>query len=143
MYLFVYGSLLTGLSNHKILQYGNAKFISSYETHEKYYMVGLKSGAYPYVIDEPVHPTCQATTIRGELYEISEHLLAKLDAFEGHPHHYTRQLIAVHNGNVFEPVMAYTYMITNEYMKTEIAAAFDQRFANVTGGDWKRFIPMQ
>lgn len=139
MYLFVYGSLLTNLPNHKLLKYGNARLLGIYKTQDPFYMIGLKSGAYPYLLDEPVHPNCKESTIIGELYEVSEHLLEKLDSFEGHPHHYTRQSIIVNNGNIFEPIVAYTYMVTNEFMKAEISAAFETRFVPIPSGDWKKF----
>ncbi len=128
------------LPNHHLLEEGGAQFLGSHETEEKLFMVGLKSGAYPYVIDEAVHPSCQATTIKGEVYEVPYDLILRLDAFEGHPYHYTRQTVIVHSGNRFQPVIAYTYIVINEFMKAEIEAAFDERFMVVPDGDWKNLI---
>ncbi len=140
MKIFVYGSLMRGFPNHHLIEEGNAQFLGVHESEEKLYMVGLRSGAYPYLIDEAVHPSCQPTTIKGEVYEVSYDLIQRLDAFEGHPYHYTRQTLIVHNGNRFQPVIAYTYMIINEFMKAEIEAAFEERFIIVPDGDWKNLI---
>ncbi len=140
MKIFVYGSLMRDLPNHHLLEEAGAQFLGSFETEEKLFMVGLKSRAYPYVIDEAVHPSCQATTIKGEVYEVSYDLIQRLDAFEGHPYHYTRQTLIVHSGNKFQPVIAYTYMVINDFLKSEIEAAFEERFIVVPDGDWKKLI---
>jgi gamma-glutamylcyclotransferase (GGCT)/AIG2-like uncharacterized protein YtfP len=42
----------------------------------------------------------------GEVYEVSDEVLAHLDALEGHPHAYERQLVGVHGVPV---VQAYLY----------------------------------
>lgn len=131
---------MRGFPNHHLLEEGGAVLLGEYETEEKLYMVGLRSGAYPYVIDEAVHPSCQATTIKGEVYEVPYDFILRLDAFEGHPNHYTRQTIIVHKGNRFQPIIAYTYMVINDFLKFEIEAAFEERFINVPDGDWKNLI---
>ncbi len=140
MKIFVYGSLMRDLPNHHLLEEGGAQFLGVYESEEKLFMIGLRSGAYPYLIDESVHTSCQATTIKGEVYEVSYDLIQRLDAFEGHPYHYTRQTIIVHAGNKFQPVIAYTYLVINDFLKAEIEAAFEERFINVPDGDWKNLI---
>ncbi len=165
MKIFVYGSLMRDFPNHHLLEEGGAVLLGEYESEEKLFMIGLKSRAYPYLIDESVHPSCQATTIKGEVYEVSYDLIKRLDAFEGHPYHYTRQTLIVFprqslgqspspqplvrdevhalaspNINKFQPIIAYTYMVINEFMKAEIEAAFDERFINVPDGDWKNLI---
>ena len=136
MKLFVYGSLRQGFPNHHLLKEGGAVLLGTFESEEKLYMVGLRSGAYPYVIDEPVHPTCVPTIIKGEVYEVSYDLMRRLDTFEGHPHHYTRVTLIVHQDNRFQPIIAYTYMVINEFLKAEISAAFEERFINIPSGDW-------
>jgi gamma-glutamylcyclotransferase (GGCT)/AIG2-like uncharacterized protein YtfP len=138
MKIFVYGSLMRGFPNHHLIEEGNAQFLGVHESEEKLYMVGLRSGAYPYLIDEPVHPTCQATTIKGEVYEVTYDLIQRLDLFEGHPHHYTRTPIIVYQDDRFKPTIAYTYMVIHEFMKDEIAVAFEERFVTVPSGDWKK-----
>lgn len=140
MKLFVYGSLRQGFPNHHLLTEGGAVLLGEYESEEKLYMVGLKSGAYPYVIDESLHPTCVQTTIRGEVYEVTYDLMQRLDLFEGHPNHYTRVPIIVHQNDKFKPTIAYTYIVINEYLKSEIAVAFEDRFTVVPSGDWKKML---
>ena len=136
MKLFVYGSLREGFPNHHLLLEGGAIPLGNFESEENLYMVGLKSGAYPYVLDEPVHPTCIPTTIKGEVYEVTYNLMRRLDTFEGHPHHYTRTTLIVHQGNKFQPTIAYTYIVINEYLKSEIAEVFEKKFNVISSGDW-------
>ena len=140
MKIFVYGSLRKGLHNHHLLEEGGAVLLGDFESEEKLFMIGLRSGAYPYVIDEPVHQSCQLTTIKGEVYEVSYDLIQRLDLFEGHPHHYTRTPIIVYQEDRFKPVIAYTYIVINEFLKAEIELAFEERFMVVPDGDWKNLI---
>ena len=83
--IFVYGTLLRGLSNHAIL--AQARFLGTARTKESY---ALYVDTYPKVIrDEPVSP------VRGELYLVDGPTLALLDDLEDHPFMYRREQIAV------------------------------------------------
>ena len=83
--IFVYGTLLRGLSNHAIL--AQARFLGTARTKEPY---ALYVDTYPKVIrDEPVSP------VTGELYLVDGPTLALLDDLEDHPFMYRREQIAV------------------------------------------------
>jgi gamma-glutamylaminecyclotransferase len=83
--VFVYGTLLRGLSNHTLL--AQARFLGAARTKEAY---ALYVAAYPKVIrDEPVSP------IVGELYLVNGPTLALLDDLEDHPFMYRREQISV------------------------------------------------
>jgi gamma-glutamylaminecyclotransferase len=132
MLLFVYGSLRKGLPNHPLLS--DASYIGTYTTRDTYYMAGLKSQAYPYVTEEPLHASLQPTQITGELYDLPESLLQTLDALEGHPDEYMRKPVDLSDGTQAE-----MYVLQNPVTKREIAKAFQRgwtRFVSVPGGDW-------
>jgi gamma-glutamylcyclotransferase (GGCT)/AIG2-like uncharacterized protein YtfP len=71
--IIVYGTLKKGFGNHRLLQ--NAKFLGKALTKNKYKMT--KSGI-PFVHEDK--PEVQIT---GEVYEVSEADMPRLDALEG------------------------------------------------------------
>lgn len=133
--VFVYGSLRKGLANHTKLR--DAVYKGPFRTKEDYYMIGLKSKAYPYVTSEKLHESLTHTHITGELYEVSEDLLAELDILEGHPTNYTRTRVALEPlSSKGASMEAWMYVLTNAEIQTGIARAFDRRFVAVPTGDW-------
>lgn len=83
--VFVYGTLLRGLSNHTLL--AQARFLGPARTKLRY---ALYLNAFPRVIrNEPVSP------IVGELYLVDGPTLALLDDLEDHPFEYRREQVAV------------------------------------------------
>ncbi len=136
--IFVYGSLRQGLQNNYKIKLESAEFKGIYHTTKKYYMIGAKSGAYPYVVAEQLHDTLEPTYIHGELYLVSNELLSLLDEMEGHPTQYKRQSVEIVNaaGNTEHAQM---YILENEELKTGISKSFERRFVPVNGGDWKKY----
>lgn len=137
-YIFVYGSLRKGLINHQTMINVGAKYIDNFETVDKYYMIGLKSKAYPYVIKENIGYNLIPGPIYGEVYEISKEGLSYLDRLEGHPTNYLRKEISVFNGKYYKNV--YMYILENKEMIKEIRDNFDKRFTSVHGNNWTTFI---
>ena len=83
--VFVYGTLLRGLSNHTLL--AQARFLGEAWTKNSY---ALYLDTFPKVIrDEPV------STIAGELYLVDGTTLALLDDLEDHPFMYRREQVSV------------------------------------------------
>lgn len=134
--LFLYGSLRQGLQNNYKLE--SAEFKGMYHTTKKYFMIGAKSGAYPYVVAEKLHDSLEHTEIHGELYLVSNVLLSSLDEMEGHPTQYKRQSVEIVNA-AGHTEYAQMYILENEELKTGITKGFDCRFAHVSSGDWKKY----
>jgi gamma-glutamylcyclotransferase (GGCT)/AIG2-like uncharacterized protein YtfP len=86
IWLFVYGSLLRGGRHHEEL--AGATFVREARTSAGFAIYDI--GDYPALVrtDEGV--------VSGELYEVSERLLAALDAFEGDG--YERGLVTLEDG---------------------------------------------
>jgi gamma-glutamylaminecyclotransferase len=81
--LFVYGTLKRNFSNHHLLK--DSKFLGTGRTKEKYAM--YESGI-PFVVkNEPV------SSIYGELYQVDDATLQRLDRLEGHPDWYCREQV--------------------------------------------------
>lgn len=90
--LFVYGTLKEGYPYHIIIS--DCKKVGDAETVNMFTMVDL--GPFPMVIDKP-----KTHTIKGELYEINDKVLTRLDTLEGYPIFYSRrkeQFIMINNG---------------------------------------------
>jgi len=85
--LFVYGTLMSGHGNNCLLE--GAKFLGVAYSHKAYV---LANGGFPVaytkgIEDFPLLP------IRGEVWEVEDHHIARCDRLEGHPNWYKRGTI--------------------------------------------------
>ena len=109
--VFVYGTLKRGCYNHSWLQ--SAK---GYPAIAK--QIELYAGPhYPFAM----RGRGQA---RGEVYEVNEAILKKLDDLEGHPHYYHRELTSVIVDS--KAIEAWIYLNDKAYSYPRIA-----------NGDWQ------
>ena len=84
-FIFAYGTLMSGLGNHHFLQ--AETFVGRATTIQKY---SLFAAGVPFV-----NPTDQRTLILGEVWEVSQEALVKIDKLEGNPDWYTRTPVQV------------------------------------------------
>ena len=134
--VFVYGSLRKGLPNHKRVETSPSS--GEWETKKTYYMIGTKSGVYPYVSEEQLHEDLVASHIHGEVYIVDDDVLSGLDVLEGHPTQYKRVMIPLQNGK--RKMEAYMYLLESEELKEGIRKSFSRRFVSVPEGDWVRHL---
>lgn len=110
----VYGSLRSGLGNHRVL--GDSPYIDTVRIHgfDMY-----SYGSYPYV-------TTSDGEITVELYRVPDGDIAYgLDCLEGFPQFYDRKLVPTPHGQ------AWIYFIDNEN---------NEHFPHVKHGDWKKYL---
>ena len=81
--VFVYGTLMKGEHHHEVLK--EASFVGLTETHAHYELVQIDY--YPSLLPEG------QTRVVGELYEVDDTTLAKLDELEEVPDYYVRERI--------------------------------------------------
>ena len=86
--VFVYGTLLSGEPNHRVLT--GARFLGPARTVPAFELASL--GPYPALV-----PGGDVAVV-GELYEVDDAGLARLDWLEGYPELYDRQEIALTDG---------------------------------------------
>ena len=89
--LFVYGTLKKGFHNNFYLR--DARYLGEFTTDPGYSMYSF--GNYPAVCETGDTP------ILGEVYEISEQLLASTDRLEWYPEYYQRVLIETSFGEAW------------------------------------------
>lgn len=111
--VLVYGSLMSGQMNHRVLC--GARFVRVARTDAVFTLVSL--GAYPALI------AGGATSVRGEIYELDDATLARVDRFEGHPTFYRREPVPLRGGT---SVFAYV-----------LASSITRRHDIVESGDWR------
>ncbi len=112
--IFVYGSLLGGERNHRVLE--GARFVGEARTAPSFSLHDL--GSYPAMVADGSH------AIVGELYEVDELTLARLDSLEGHPSYYERHTITLADGNAAE-----TYLLPRDQV---------DHAPLITSGDWRQ-----
>jgi gamma-glutamylcyclotransferase (GGCT)/AIG2-like uncharacterized protein YtfP len=114
--VFVYGSLLKGLSNDGLL--AEAEFLAAGATQAAYRLVDL--GPYPGMV------AGGATAVVGEVYRVPQRLLGALDELEDHPHVYVRTAISLADGR---EVLAYL-------LRPHLAEGRPE----VASGDWRAYV---
>lgn len=89
MLLFVYGTLRRGQRNHHFLE--NARFITKAKSTAVFSVSLKKTDKYPegYPIALP-SDAANAQKLEGEIYEIDEETLMRIDILEEYPHEYDR-----------------------------------------------------
>jgi gamma-glutamylaminecyclotransferase len=86
--VFVYGSLQRGEANHRMM--ADARFIARAHTRPAFDLFDL--GSFPAMA------TNGRTAISGELYDLDDQVLERLDVFEGCPRLYQREFVALADG---------------------------------------------
>eukprot|EP01052_Picozoa_sp_SAG31_P045592 SAG31_NODE_8386_length_1461_cov_21.727564_1_plen_177_part_00 len=94
--LLVYGTLMTGLRNHRTLEATGegetARLVGRGQTLDKYTMFAQTEAGQEVPFVDPDVPT---SAVRGEVWAVCAATLARLDELEGHPDWYVRAPCAV------------------------------------------------
>ena len=107
--VFVYGTLLSGEPNHRLLT--AASLVGEARTEPAFDLVSL--GAFPAMV------AGGRTAVSGEVYEVDAGTLAELDRLEGHPRFYQRQRIRLEDGG---EVLAYVLTADHALGRPPIAS---------------------
>ena len=136
MKIFVYGTLRIGEYNHSYISDHLVQSHGIYKTVSPFYMVRNKEYSYPYVIPTSFQLELEPTNITGEVYEITEEGLAKIDKLEGIPDHYVRREILVKNE--FETLHVGIYLLEDIQYIDIIQKNIGTYFICIKQGDWKQ-----
>ena len=115
-YLFTYGTLKNGFSNHHLLD--GAEYIGAAKTLEKY---SLFESGIPYVFKGEV-----VSHIFGEVYRVDNPTLKIIDRLEGHPEWYRREEVGVFAENGVT-VTAWLYFYPEKRGKLVKSGRYERR----------------
>jgi gamma-glutamylcyclotransferase (GGCT)/AIG2-like uncharacterized protein YtfP len=105
-FVFVYGSLKRGHYNHALL--AAARFVCDAKTAPEYRL--FDAGYYPAMVEDRA-----GISIQGEVFEVDDPMLARLDRLEGHPDYYRRERIEVEGFD--RPVWGYLFTRETEGLR--------------------------
>jgi gamma-glutamylcyclotransferase (GGCT)/AIG2-like uncharacterized protein YtfP len=131
MYLFVYGVMRKNCANHYFLK--DCPYIGVFETEQKYQII--KHQNFPYASDNKFFDNEDYTTIIGEVYQVTEQVLSKINTFSGYPNYYKRELITVTNKKNLN-LNAHIYLLTNESILSDIKEHQNSKYDIITSGDF-------
>jgi len=110
--VFVYGTLLKGEGNHRLI--ARSRFVSEAATRQQFTFHDL--GGCPGIVRaSDIGP---AQRIVGEIYEVDAATLSELDRLEGHPTFYLRTEIELDDGSVVS-----TYILPPRYRERPVIAS--------------------
>lgn len=98
--VFCYGSLKRGYGNHVLLE--TSDFIQEDETVQEDLCL-MDFGPYPGVYEKG------DTSVKGEVYEVTDETFSRLDCLEGYPNYYDRKEVPLRSG-----VTAWMYYLKGE-----------------------------
>ena len=119
--VFVYGTLMSNYSNSGLL-IGSRK-IGRGVTMDDFV---LYCSVIPFVVECPYDE--QGYGIRGELYDVDDATLSRLDALEGHPHWYERKQVDVAVNRIKYTAWMYIFPMV------------DNGMTRCTEGDYRNYI---
>lgn len=99
MYLWVYGTLKRGRSNHGYLE--GCEYLGEYFTDKNFSLI---VSGLPFLVRR------KGSGVKGELYKINKDVLAQIDRLEGHPSFYKREIINITSVDTGNTIEAYTYI---------------------------------
>jgi gamma-glutamylaminecyclotransferase len=109
--VFVYGTLMKGELHHTTM--AHARFIGQAETEPRYELVQIDY--YPAMLPDGAH------AVHGELYEVDDATLRRLDELEEVPHYYERHELTLADGT---KAFAYVMPRTRAPGATPIASGY-------------------
>ncbi|XP_068621972.1 putative gamma-glutamylcyclotransferase CG2811 [Battus philenor] len=114
--VFVYGTLKRNEPNHHWIsdpKNGISKFISNGKTSEKYPLIIATKYNIPFILYKPG----VGYQVQGEVYEVDDNMLAKLDILEDHPNYYIREIdnveIMKSDTNETQKIKCWIYFLKN------------------------------
>lgn len=138
--VFVYGSLLSGLPNHGVLSSSRCVCSSARTSSSTLYLVG--NGAnFPYLLQYPLRDGHVPVSVEGEVYEVDDATLSRLDELEGvEGGQYARLSLPVLLDSSLA-VDCNVYVCTDPQLIREIGAN-PARFQLLATGSWRAHIQM-
>jgi gamma-glutamylaminecyclotransferase len=134
MFVFVYGTLLSGLRNHDKLK--ASLFVGHGVTVDQFFFTYYSTFSYPLITYQQILKDQIKTNIIGEIYNVDNNVLELLDELEGHPYMYTREKIKVKIG--IRTIDVETYIIKQTHMIEFLLG--NEEMNAINESSYKKFI---
>ena len=134
-FVFVYGSLRSGLKNNNYLS--SSEYIGDFETQKEFHMITYNKSSFPYLLEDLdiIEPP---SIIKGEIYKVNQYVLNKLDVLEVHPDIYQRKLYKFTCNK--ETIEAWVYILVKPEIINYIKKELGDNYTLVQSGDWTDFL---
>jgi gamma-glutamylcyclotransferase (GGCT)/AIG2-like uncharacterized protein YtfP len=120
--VFVYGTLRRGRANCGVIASETTRLVGIARSIDSFPMRVMSRYNVPFLFRKPGH----GQRVIGEVYEVDQVVLEKLDQLEGHPHFYRREEIEVEDASGSRQ-QAQCYLLPESY--------FDWSIVNAGAGD--------
>ncbi|XP_075218565.1 putative gamma-glutamylcyclotransferase CG2811 isoform X2 [Lycorma delicatula] len=127
--VFVYGTLKHGQPNHNWLtetENGCSKYVGDGSTVKKYPLIIASKYNIPFLLSEPG----VGNNVLGEIYEIDEKMLGKLDILEEHPNYYIRRIEPIQMNAENNIIECWTYFLKEhkvELLTRQMFTSYDSK----------------
>lgn len=118
----VYGSLLSGFGNHRLLEQSNFLGQSEITGFEMYSL-----GGFPVIC-----PVENKSVVQAEIYQVDDTTMARLDRLEGYPNFYNRQEVSVQVAGKVESAWVYFMSNPPNYAQDKIETGSWRDYRNVS-----------
>ncbi|XP_062520165.1 putative gamma-glutamylcyclotransferase CG2811 [Corticium candelabrum] len=131
---FTYGTLKRGEPNHHVLNH-NVTFVGEGWTAKSYPLVVISPFFVPFLLDKDSQPG--AKQVKGEVYDIDDRMLVKLDQLELHPYWYTRRPTQIHLQSGEQTTCDVYFLQTPkpDLLKLEFFSSFDHKLHSYVSRD--------
>ena len=123
--MFVYGTLMSGFSNNRLLS--NSHLVDRGTTEEEY-TLAVTSLPFPFLMEEDGN-----NYVSGEIYKVDEKTLNAIDQLEGHPEWYERKVVSIVT-ELGDKLQAWAYFMPKSKLNTVKV---------IESGNWREYIEMK
>jgi gamma-glutamylcyclotransferase (GGCT)/AIG2-like uncharacterized protein YtfP len=123
--VFVYGSLLSGFWNHRLIEDGGGKLVGRGSTEKGFALIDL--GAFPGAVRGEGR-------VVGEVWEVNDATFQRLDQLESNGSFYARERVTINfeRGHRLACAFAWIYLL----LRPGVGA----RSRLIPGGDWRAYV---
>lgn len=124
--MFVYGTLMSGFSNNRLLS--NSQLVDRGTTEEEY-TLAVTSRPFPFLMEEDGN-----NYVSGEIYKVDEKTLNAIDQLEGHPEWYERKVVSIVT-ELGDKLQAWAYFMPKSKLIDTVKV--------LESGNWREYIEMK
>jgi gamma-glutamylcyclotransferase (GGCT)/AIG2-like uncharacterized protein YtfP len=135
IFVFVYGSLRSGLRNSNYLS--SSEYVGNFVSEKAFHMITYKNCGFPYLLED-FDIRESPSIVKGEIYKVSQNVLNKLDMLEAHPDIYQRKIHKfIGDYGIME---AWVYILVKHEIICYIKKDLGIGYKLIESGDWAKYL---